>query len=191
MKTLTGHPNRANPFGDQVRAEPFHFDNPTELIRSLPGATTLCNTYWVRFSYGATTFDRAVENTCKLVRAAEDAGIRRMVHISIANASEDSPLSYFRAKALVEKAIMQSKLSYAIIRPTVIFGDADILINNMAWLLRRAPVFAVPGTGDYRLQPVFVEDVAENAVRVGTLYASELDRHFRSVLARCLHCRVP
>jgi NADH dehydrogenase len=167
VRTLTGHPGRPNPFGPQVRVYPFHFDRPTELVRSLEGATTLYNTYWVRFNYGAVTFERAVENTRTLIRAAEEAGVRRLVHISITNASPDSPLPYFRGKGLVEEAVKGSRLSHAIIRPTVIFGAEDILINNIAWLLRRFSVFAIFGRGDYRLQPVYVEDVADLAVETG------------------------
>jgi NADH dehydrogenase len=164
VRTLTGHPNRPNPFGEQVTVSPFSFDDPAELTKSLRGATTLYNTYWVRFSHGQVTFDQAVENTKVLIKAAGEAGVRRIVHVSITNASEDSPLPYFRGKGLLENAIIHSGLSYAIIRPTVIFGAEDILINNIAWLLRRFPLFAVPGSGDYRVQPVFVEDVAEIAV---------------------------
>lgn len=164
VKTLTGHPSRQNPFGDRVNVAPFDFDNPGRLVESLRGATTLYNTYWVRFPRGHVTFDRAVENTRTLIKAAEGAGIRRIVHVSIANASLASPLPYFSGKGQVEEAIIQSRLSYAILRPTVIFGPEDILINNIAWLLRRSPVFAIPGSGDYRLQPVFVEDVADIAV---------------------------
>ncbi|MFQ5796672.1 MAG: SDR family oxidoreductase [Candidatus Bipolaricaulia bacterium] len=167
VKTLTGHPHRQNPFGDQVSVAPFNFDEPGELIKSLKGVTTLYNTYWVRFSHALVTFDKAVENTKTLIRAAQEAGVRRIVHVSITNASEESPLPYFRGKGILEKIIIHSGLSYAIIRPTVIFGPEDILINNIAWFLRRFPVFAVPGAGDYRLQPVFVEDMAEIAVNAG------------------------
>lgn len=162
--TLTGRPGRPNPFGPQVRAFPFNFANPAELTKSLQGVATLYNTYWIRFPYGEVTYEKAVENTQTLIRAAEAAGVCRIVHISITNASEDSPLPYFKGKGVLEKAIANSRLSYAIIRPTVIFGPEDILINNIAWLLRRFPVFAVPGAGDCRLQPVFVEDVARLAV---------------------------
>lgn len=167
VRTLTGHPNRPNPFGERLDVAPFNFDHPSALIESLRGATTLYNTYWVRFSYGENTFERAVENTRTLIRAAEEAGVRRIVHVSITNASPESHLPYFRGKGLLEQAIIRSGLSYAIIRPTVIFGDEDILINNIAWLLRRFPVFAVLGSGDYRLQPVFVEDMAEITVGAG------------------------
>jgi len=163
-RTLTGHPNRQNPFGNQVSVAPFNFDNPAELVKSLQGASTLYNTYWVRFSYGQITYDKAVSHTKTLINAAKEAGIRRIVHISITNATEESPFPYFEGKGILEKFIIHSNLSYAIIRPTVIFGHEDILINNIAWFLRRFPVFAVMGKGDYQLQPVFVEDVAEVAV---------------------------
>ena len=145
-------------------AFPFSFDRPSDLIESLRGATIFYNTYWIRFPYGESTFDKAVENSKALIKAAEEAGVQRFVHISITNASEDSSLPYFRGKGLIEKAIIQSRLSYAIIRPSVIFGAEGILINNIAWLLRKFPIFAVFGSGEYRLQPVFVEDVAEIAV---------------------------
>ncbi len=167
VRTITGHPNRLNPFGDKMSVDPFNFNNPNDLIRSLQGATILYNTYWVRFSYGQVTFDKAVENTKILIKAAEEAGVHRIVHISITNASEKSPFPYFRGKGILEKTISQSKLSYAIIRPTVLFGHEDILLNNIVWLLRRFPIFAILGPGDYKLQPVFVEDVAELVVKAG------------------------
>jgi len=167
VRTLTGRPDHETPFGHQVAAYPFNFDKPGELMESLRGAKTLYNTYWVRYKHGQVSFEKAVENSKTLITAAGEAGIRRIVHISITNPAEDSPFPYFRGKALVEKAITQSKLSYAIIRPTVIFGPEGILFNNIAWLLRKFPIFAIPGSGDYRIQPVFVADVAEIAVRAG------------------------
>jgi len=167
VRTLTNRPENENPFGHQVKAFPFNFDKPEELLESLRGAKTLYNTYWVRFPHGQVSFDKAVENSKTLITAAEEAGIGRIVHISITSPSADSTLPYFRGKALVEEAITQSKLSYAIVRPTVIFGPEGILINNIAWLLRKFPIFATPGSGDYQIQPVFVEDVAEIAVSAG------------------------
>ena len=162
--TLTGHPNGEKLFSGEVAALPFNFDNPSQLTKSLQGVTTLYNSYWIRFPYGQVTFNGAVENTRTLIECAEEAGVRRIVHISITNASEESPFPYFREKGLLEKIIIHSKLSYAIIRPTVIFGTEGILINNIAWHLRKLPIFTVPGSGDYRVQPVFVEDLAEIAV---------------------------
>lgn len=173
VRTLTNHANRPHPFGDRVEAVPFHFDVPSKLTASLRGAATLYNTYWVRFSRGDATFDRAVANSLVLIRAATEAGVRRIVHIGITNPSLDSPLPYFRGKAVVERALLESGMSYAILRPTVLFGEGDILINNIAWLLRRLPVFGLFGKGEYRLQPAHVGDVAALAVessgRVGNV----------------------
>lgn len=167
VRTITGHPDRPDPFGGRVKVFPFHFDNPRELAKSLEGADTLYNTYWVRFARGDVSFDRAVENTKILIRAAREAGIRRVVYVSITSASSASSLPYFRGKGILEEVVAASGLSYAIVRPTVIFGDEDILINNIAWLLRRFPVFPVFGSGQYRIQPVYVEDMADITVRSG------------------------
>jgi len=161
--TLTGHPNRPDPFGGKVKAYPLDFDEAS-MTRSLQGVDVLVNTYWVRFDKGDNTQPRAVENTRKLVNAANAAGVKRMVHISITNPSAESHLPYFWGKAANEKAVIESGMSYAILRPTVLVGDEDILINNIAYLLRRFPFFAVPGDGSYKLQPVHVDDVAELAV---------------------------
>ena len=163
--TLTGHPHRDNPFGDRVSVAPFNFDDPEALAASLRGASVLFNSYWVRFPRGRVTYELAVANSETLIQAAKRAGVRRIVHISIANPSKDSPFPYYRGKAMVEEAIVDSGIPHAILRPTVIFGTEGILINNIAWLLRRLPAFAVPGSGNYRLQPVYVEDVADMAVR--------------------------
>lgn len=167
VKTITGHPRRSEEFGDKVEAMSFNFDKPDELTKSLQGASTLYNTYWIRFAHGDETFDKAVENSRTLIKAAKDAGIKKIVHVSITNPSEDSDLPYFRGKALVEEAIHESGLSYAILRPAVLFGDQGILINNIAWFLRRMPAFAVPGNGDYGIQPIHVDDLAELAVTAG------------------------
>ena len=127
----------------------------------------LYNTYWVRFNHKTFTHATAVENTLKLFDAARDAGVRRIVHVSMTNPSEDSPLEYFRGKALLERRLVETGLSYAILRPAVLFGGRDILINNIAWMLRKLPVFGVFGDGAYRLQPIHVDDLAELAVREG------------------------
>ena len=127
---------------------------------ALDGVDTLYNTYWVRFPHGATTFGRAVENTRVLLRAARAAGARRVVHLSVTNPSLASPLPYFRGKAEVERDVAGSGLPYAIVRPTLVFGPRDILVNNIAWGLRRSPVFPIAGDGGYRVQPVSVEDTA-------------------------------
>ena len=161
VRTLTNHPRRENPFGNSVEAFPYNFDRTDLLRETLRGTSTLINTYWVRFPRGASTFETAVANTKALIAAAREAGVRRIVHVSIANPSAESPLGYYRGKAQLEKAVTESGLSYAILRPTVIFGPEDILINNIAWFLRRFPVFGIPGDGRYGVRPIYVEDMAQ------------------------------
>ena len=167
VRTLTNLPNRLHLFEDRIEAHPFHFDRPEMLQASLEGASVLYNTYWVRFNYGSFSYAQAIENSRTLFRAACAAGIERVVHVSITNPSEDSPFEYFRGKAQVERALRESGLSYAILRPALLFGGAGILINNIAWALRHLPVFGVFGNGEYRLQPIYVEDLAELAVMQG------------------------
>lgn len=167
VATLTSHPDRPHEFGSRVPAFPLDFSSTETLARHMQGASTLYNTYWVRFNHGEMTYTRAVDNTRRLLKAARLAGVRRIVHISITNPALDSKLPYFRGKALLERDIQESGLSYAILRPTVVFSEEGILLNNIGYLLRRFPVFAIPGDGKYRLQPVHVEDLACLAVEAG------------------------
>lgn len=162
--TLTNSSQRANPFGDQVRAFPFHFDQPSRLRDSLQGMEVLINTYWVRFDHPRFTHAEAVVNTRTLFQAAKQAGVRRVVHVSITNPDLHSDLPYFRGKAELELALRESGLSYCILRPTVLFGKEDVLINNIAWFLRHLPVVGVFGAGEYKLQPIYVDDLAAAAV---------------------------
>ncbi len=163
VRTLTNHPRS----DASIEVAPLNFSNPYELARNMAGAAVLYNTYWVRFAHRGLDHETAVTNTRLLIHAAEEAGVKRIVHVSITNPSSESPLPYFKGKAVVEEAIRASSLSYAILRPAVLFGAEDILINNIAWLLRRFPLFAIPGNGKYGLQPIFVDDLAELAVAAG------------------------
>lgn len=164
VRTLTNRDPSASPVGNRIESAPLRFDDPARLTEQLRGAAAFYNTYWVRFGHGAATHGSAVENTKTLIRCAADAGVRRFVHVSITHASADSPLSYFRGKAELERTLIESGLSYAILRPAVLFGDGDILLNNIAWTLRKLPIFGVFGRGDYGIQPVLVEDLADLAV---------------------------
>ncbi len=175
VRTLTYHPERAHPFGDKVQVFPYNFGDPDQLTQSLLGASTLINTYWVRFPRGRSTFETAVQNTRTLIRAAKNAGVKRIVHVSIANPSLESNLGYYKGKAHLEQAVVESGLSYTILRPTVIFGPEDILINNIAWFVRRFPAFGIPGDGRYRIRPIYVEDMAR-------LIADAVEREENAVL---------
>ena len=162
--TLTNSFRRENPFGGKVQAFPFHFDQPARLRESLHGVDVLINTYWVRFDHRQFTHDEAVTNTKILFQAAKAAGVRRIVHVSITNPDIHSDLPYFRGKAELEVALQALGISHCILRPTVLFGKEDVLINNIAWSLRHLPVCGVFGAGDYKLQPIHVDDLASAAV---------------------------
>ncbi len=167
VRSLTGHPDRPDPFDGRVQTSLLDWENSEALTRSLDGVQVLYNTYWVRFAHGDNHHALAVERSRILIDAAARAGVERIVHTSITQPSLESPLPYFSGKAHVEQAVKSSGMSWAILRPAVFFGGRDVLLNNIAWLLRRTPVFGIPGDGQYRVQPMHVEDFARLAVAQG------------------------
>jgi NADH dehydrogenase len=160
--------------GTAIEVRPLDFADPAGLTESLRGARTLYNTYWVRFARGEVDHPAAVARSRALFLAAAEAGVRRIVHVSITNPDADSPYPYFRGKAAVEQALRDLGVSHAVLRPAVLFGGNGVLINNIAWLLRHLPVFAVGGTGAYRLRPIHIDDLARLAVRAGESQATEV-----------------
>ncbi len=139
IHTLT---NRIRPPGaEHITTAPLRFD-PTHIKHELAGADAFVNTYWVRLP----------------VDAASQAGVGRFVHVSVSNAKDNSNLGYYRGKAEVEAAVQCSNLSHAIVCPTLIVGPTDVLTNNIAWFLRRFPIFPMPAGGQYRLQPLTLAD---------------------------------
>ena len=167
VKTLTNSVNRKNEFQNKIIVSPFHFDDADKMAAALEGASVLYNTYWVRFNHKNFHHSEAVDNTLKLFEAAKRAGVQRIVHTSITNPDKNSKLEYFSGKGILEEALIHSGISYAILRPAVLFGKEDILINNIAWMVRKFPVFGLFGDGNYRLQPIFVEDYADLAITEG------------------------
>lgn len=172
VRTLTGHPGRAST-DTAIEVRPLDFTDPAGLTESLRGARTLYNTYWVRFAHGKVDHPAAVAHSRVLFQAAAEAGVQRIVHVSITNPSTDSPSPYFRGKAAVELALSDLGISHAILRPAILFGGSGVLINNIAWLLRHLPVFAVGGTGEYRIRPIHVDDLARLCVRAGNSATTE------------------
>ncbi|MEM8834458.1 MAG: NAD(P)H-binding protein [Planctomycetota bacterium] len=167
VRTLTNSPNRPNPFGDRLEVRPLAFDDPGALAESLRGCDTLFNTYWVRFNHRLFTFEQAAANTRSLFEAARVAGVRRVVHVSILKPEQGTGLAYYDGKRALEDNLRASGLSHAIVRPGVLFGRGDILVNNIAWVLRRLPIFGVFGDGRYTLQPMHVDDMASLMIESG------------------------
>jgi NADH dehydrogenase len=174
VKTITTHVEKPNPFGSKVQASPYDFDRPDDLVKTLQGVDRLYNTYWIRFEHGGMSFGQAVQNSNILFRCAAEAGVRKVVHISVTHASEDSPLPYYSGKGLQEKALIESGLAYSIVRPTLVFGKEDILVNNIAWLIRKFPIFPIAGDGRYKLQPIYVGDLASIAFEHGQSAVSDI-----------------
>lgn len=160
IRVLTNSTHRPNPFGDRVEVHRLAWEEPDRLTAALRGVDVLFNNYWVRFNHRDFTHEQAVRRSAILFDCARRAGVGHVVHVSITNPSADSPLSYFRGKARVEAALAESGRSHTILRPAVLFGYEDILINNLAWALRRFPCLPVFGDGSYRLQPIHVDDLA-------------------------------
>jgi uncharacterized protein YbjT (DUF2867 family) len=166
VRTLTGHPGRA-PADSAIDVWPLDFADAGGLQQSLQGVHTLYNTYWVRFARGEVDHQKAVANSRILVDAAAQAGVQRIVHVSITHADAGSPYPYFRGKAEVEQYLAGAGVSHAIARPAILFGGKGVLVNNIAWLLRHLPVFAIGGRGDYRVRAIHVDDLARLCVRLG------------------------
>lgn len=173
VKTITTHPDKPNPFGDKVKASSYDFDNPGKLTRYLEGCETLYNTYWIRFNYRQWSFEKAIRNTEALFNCAKNAGVKKIIHISVTNNSLDDTLPYYRGKALQEAALKKLGVDYTIVRPTLVFGIEDILVNNIAWTIRKFPVVPIFGSGMYRVQPIYVEDLAKIAVEASRLNGSQ------------------
>jgi uncharacterized protein YbjT (DUF2867 family) len=159
VRSLTSHP-RKNRFGDRVRSVAYDFEWPERMDEAFAGADTFVHSYYIRFPHAGDTFERAVARAGILIDRARRAGVRRIVHVSVSNANEASDLPYYRNKGRLERLVRESGLEYAILRPALVFGPADILLNNIAWFLRRAPVFGIFGDGAYRVQPVSLEGFA-------------------------------
>jgi uncharacterized protein YbjT (DUF2867 family) len=167
VRTITTHPTKPNPFGSRVQAFPYSFEDPAKLTGILRGTNTLYNTYWIRFAYGDQTYAQALDNTRTLFACAKAAGVRKIVQISVTRASIHSDLPYYRGKGMQEKLLSEMNMPHVIIRPTLVFGKEDILVNNIAWMIRKSPFFPIFGAGDYQVQPVFVEDLARISVAQG------------------------
>lgn len=189
LRTLTRNPDRPHRLQGQLDARPLNFGNAEEIQANLEGLDVLINTYWVRFDYRGSSFRQAIENSARLFSAANAAGVQRILHLSVSNPDPASELPYYAGKAEVERLLAQSGLPHSILRPTLIFGEEELLLNNIAWLLRKMPLFPIPRAGGYRVQPIYVCDLAQLALheaqqegnRVVNAAASEILSYYQLV----------
>jgi len=163
VRSLTSHPAK-NRFGSRVESFAYDFERSERMADAFRGVDVFVNSYYVRFNYGGATFEQAVEHTCVLLTLARLAGVRKIVHVSVSNANEQSNLPYYRNKGRIERVVRDSGLDYSILRPAIVVGPGDILVNNIAYFLRRLPVFTMFGRGEYRVQPITLDAFAEACV---------------------------
>jgi len=163
VAVLARNPESArNRYNRPVEAVPGNVLDPVSLGRALTGRDAIVHLVGIIHEKGEQTFDRihreAVEN---VIGAAQDAGIRRLLHMSAMGAFEDSPSEYGRTKAAGEEAVRGSGLDWTIFRPSIIFGPGDGFVSLLAPIVRRNPFFIpVIGPGTTKFQPVSVFDVA-------------------------------
>lgn len=99
-----------------------------------------------------------------LIDCAKKANLKKVIFTSHTQTSLDSPFPYISEKAKVEQHLRESGLGYGIVKPCAIFGrtpQESILVNNIAYLVRKFPLYPVPGNGNYHLQFVHAQDMAE------------------------------
>jgi NADH dehydrogenase len=107
------------------------------------------------------TFERLhVQATANVLAAAGKAGVRRYLQMSALGTRSDAVSRYHATKYRAEELVRSSGLDYTILRPSLIYGPKDEFINMLAGQLRLSPVMPVIGSGNYRLQPIHVADVA-------------------------------
>jgi uncharacterized protein YbjT (DUF2867 family) len=137
--------------------------DPTALAALVAGHDAVVNLVAILHGDGA-AFERAhVELPKKLVAACQQAGVKRIVHVSALGAALDAPSMYQRSKARGEAALASSGLEVSVLRPSVIFGADDKFLNLFAKLQKVFPIMPLAGAAT-RFQPVWVEDVAQAIV---------------------------
>jgi uncharacterized protein YbjT (DUF2867 family) len=164
FQSLTNHPRPSVFPSASIPVAPLQFQDAPSLIATLRKSTILVNTYWIRYPAKGISHETAVQNIEFLVQCAKQAGIHKIIHISVSNPSKDSQLSYYKGKAEAEEIIQQSGIPFTILRPTLVFGKEDVLLHNIAWLLRYFPFFVFPSPSTCFIQPIFAEEVGCFAV---------------------------
>lgn len=153
--------------GDVGQIEVFQANirDQASVARALDGAEGCINAVAVLFESGRQRFDALhVDGARRVARAAAEAGVGRLTHISALGASEQSPSRYSRTKAEGEAAVRQEFPAATILRPSVVFGVGDAFFNRFAEMAMISPALPLIGGGGTRFQPVYVADVAEACV---------------------------
>lgn len=138
-----------------------------QVAAAVSGTSTVINAVSLYIERGDLTFERIhVEAASRLAAAARDAGAVRYIQISGIGSNPRSASSYIRARGKGEEAVATAFPNAIIVRPAVMTGSDDAFLTTIVRLLRILPAYPLFGSGDTRLQPAFVEDVAEAIARV-------------------------
>ena len=147
-------------FGADVR-------DPASVAAALDGTDAVVNAVSAYVEKSGVTFEAIhVQGAETLARGSVAADIARVVHVSGIGADPDSESPYIRARGRGERSVRQAFPGATIVRPGAMFGPGDALFGTLADLAGRLLVLPLIGGGSTRLQPVFVQDVAEAVVRI-------------------------
>ncbi len=165
VKVLVRNTDRAARLRDfgGVELVPGGLDDEAAVRSLVGGAEAVVHLVGIIAEAKGQTYQRVhVDATARLASAATAAGVRRFVHMSALGARSDAAATaYLRSKAAGEDAVRRSGLAHTILRPAIIAGPGNVPLKLMCDVLRLAPVLPVVGNGRYRMQPVWLDDVAE------------------------------
>jgi len=147
-----------------VEVAPWNPDDDAQLDALVRGRDAVVNLIAILHGSEAELRRVHVELPARLARACAKGGVKRVIHVSALGAAPDAPSRYLRSKAAGEAALMNAPLDLVVLRPSVMFGERDHLMNRFAALQRVFPVIPLAGALA-RLQPVWVEDVAAAIIR--------------------------
>jgi uncharacterized protein YbjT (DUF2867 family) len=171
VRIASRHPERVHRlFGaddQQLQSVETNIHDERSVADALAGAYGVVNAVSLYLERGQETFHSVhVESAQRVAAQAREAGVERLVHISGIGADAASQSRYIRKRGEGELAVRAAFLDAIFIRPAVMFGSDDAFFTTILKLLRQLPVYPMFGRGRTRLQPAYVEDVAEAVARV-------------------------
>ncbi len=156
--------------GEQVELVQGATTQPETLPAAMRGVDTIVHAAFLTADRKQSPQNRYwetnVNGTANLIKAAQEAGVRRIIEISGLGTKPDKPGSYMQGRYLAEKSLIDSGLDWTIVRPSVLFGDEAPFIKGLTDLIRSAPVAPLLGGGKVRFQPIYVEDVVSVIVNI-------------------------
>ena len=170
VRVAVRRPNDAlfvKPYGVVGQVEPVacNIRDDASVRAVMKGADAVVNCVGILNGHGKNTFGAVqADGAARIARIAAEEGVASLVHLSAIGADENSASEYQQTKAAGEKAVLQAFPSAVILRPSIIFGNEDGFFNRFASMARLGPVLPVVGA-DTRFQPVYVDDVAQAAVK--------------------------